>query len=94
VTKAAVLYVAAEGQAGLIKRIAAIKEHYNVSDDAAVPFVLHPAPVDLITDTNGVKQIIAFVEVLNKILPVPIGVIVSTPWRAALAAATNRPPRT
>ena len=75
VTRVGVLYVGAEGQAGLIKRISAIKAHYGIAEDA-VPFALYPAPIDLVTDASGVKQIISYVEALNKILPVPIGIVV------------------
>jgi hypothetical protein len=76
VTRVGVLYVGAEGQAGLIKRIQAIKRHHSIADDADVPFALYPAPIDLMSDGSGVKKIVAYVEALNAILPVKIGIIV------------------
>lgn len=76
VTRVGVLYVAAEGQTGLIKRIEAIKRHHNISDDVDVPFALYPEPIDLVTDGEGVKQIINYVQWLNEILPVRTGIVV------------------
>jgi len=74
--RAGVLYVGAEGQAGLIKRIQAIKRHHAIADDDDVPFALFPAPIDLVTDASGVKLILAHVEALNSTLAVKIGIFV------------------
>jgi hypothetical protein len=76
VTLLGVLYIGAEGQAGLLKRIQAVKQRFSIGDTAEVPFALYPAPIDLVTDANGAKQIIAYVEALNEILPVKIGIVV------------------
>jgi hypothetical protein len=75
-TRCGVLYIGAEGQGGLRKRIAAIKQRFSFGDTAEVPFALYPAPIDLVSDGSGAKQIIAYAEALNEVLPVKIGVIV------------------
>jgi AAA domain len=76
VTHVGALYVGAEGQAGLFKRIQALKRHHRIADDASVPFALYPSPIDLVTDASGAKQIVAYIEALNAIFPVKIGVVV------------------
>lgn len=69
-----VLYIAAEGQAGIAKRIAALKQHYGASDED-VPFALYPAPIDLMTDQTGVAKVLSYVTALNAIWKVKVGVI-------------------
>ena len=76
VQRVGVLYVAAEGQAGLIKRIEAIRRHYGIDDDTDVAFALYPAPVDLVSDAAGAKRIVAHVRALNDRFPGPVGLIV------------------
>src|SRR5262245_30891599 len=56
VTRRGVLYVGAEGQSGLKKRVAAARQHYGIDETADVPFALYPAPIDLVTDTSGVEK--------------------------------------
>jgi hypothetical protein len=65
VTRCGVLYVGAEGQAGLKKRVAALRDHHGIGETAEVPFALYPAPIDLTTDDDGVKKIIEMVELLR-----------------------------
>jgi hypothetical protein len=72
--QAGVLYIAAEGQAGIEKRIAAMKQYYGAQDD--VPFALYPAPIDLMTDESGVAKMLSHVEALNAIWKVKVGLIV------------------
>lgn len=54
-----VVYVAAEGGRGFLKRIAAFKKHYGVTD---LPFTLVPCPIDLQSDRADTKKLIDLVR--------------------------------
>ena len=76
VERVGVLYVGAEGQAGLKKRVKAWQRHHGVDETAEVPFILYPRVVDLVSDGTGVNHIIRAVTALSERLPVKIGLIV------------------
>lgn len=54
-----VVYVAAEGGRGFLKRIAAFKKHYGVKD---LPFSLVPCPIDLQSERADTKKLIELIQ--------------------------------
>ena len=57
-----VLYLAAEGGAGFINRVEAIKRHYDVPDDADIPLAVMPAGFSLLEDSGDCERIIELVK--------------------------------
>ena len=77
VKRCGVLYLAAEGQTGLRKRIAALKQHYGLAAAVNVPFALYPAPIDLVTDNSGAEKVVAQVQALNAVwIETPVGIVI------------------
>ena len=56
VRQGAVIYCAFEGGHGYKGRIEAIRRHYGISDDAAVPLYVMPGQVDLIADERALVE--------------------------------------
>ncbi|MGE0117657.1 MAG: helicase RepA family protein [Dongiaceae bacterium] len=77
VLPSAVLYVAAEGQRGVMKRIAAFRRRHKVAGDVAPPpFTVIPAPVDLVTDGAGAGQVINAARYVSAKCGRPVGIVV------------------
>lgn len=74
VLRGACLYVAAEGAAGMTNRIAAFRLHHGLSgaDDAAVPFAIIPAAVNLGPQGADVPRVIAAAEELRRRTDLPV----------------------
>lgn len=68
----AVLYVAAEGGAGIDKRISAMKKHFGVSD---FPLAVIPAPLTL-TRKEDVKQLLAAIDEAALHLAKPVVLVI------------------
>ena len=54
-----VVYVAAEGGAGFLKRIEAFKRHYGVKE---LPFSLVPCPIDLFSEQADTKKLVNLIK--------------------------------
>ena len=78
VLRGGVLYVAAEGAAGLKNRIvgARIKHQISSSDDASVPFAIIPAAINLGPNGEDVPRVIAAAAEVERITGQPVRVIV------------------
>ena len=57
-----VLYLAAEGGAGFINRVEAIKRHYDVPHDADIPLAVMPAGFSLLENSGDCERIIELVK--------------------------------
>jgi hypothetical protein len=65
VQRCGVLYIGAEGQSGLKKRVAAWQMHHAQDQTAAIPFALFPRVVDLVNDAEGAAQVIDYIGHIN-----------------------------
>lgn len=54
-----VVYVAAEGGTGFLKRIEAFKRHYDVAD---IPFSLVPCPIDLFSEQGDTGRLVKLIK--------------------------------
>jgi hypothetical protein len=66
VKRVGVLYIGAEGQAGLLKRIVAWRQHHGLDRDANVPFAIYPHPIDLVNDAEGAAMVVEHVKRINE----------------------------
>jgi len=75
VTRCGVLYIGAEGQAGLKKRIKAWKvQHSNGQEN--FPFALYPAPIDIVTDPKGAEAVVDRIEFLRRLWDIETWIVV------------------
>lgn len=65
VRQCGVLYIGAEGQGGLLKRVAAWRLEHGVDETQLMPFVLYPGTVDLVNGDAGAKTVLAYVDAIN-----------------------------
>jgi KaiC/GvpD/RAD55 family RecA-like ATPase len=83
VTQGPVIYIAAEGQAGLKKRIAAARKAYGIPDK--IPLFVKPAAVKL-TDREAVLQ---FIRDVSEAVGMPAMVVVDTFSRSVTGSDEN-----
>jgi len=76
VERCGVLYIAAEGQHGIGKRIAAFRKRHGLDVDAPVPFAALPQPVDLCSPRGDTAALIATVNESVDKIGMKIGLIV------------------
>jgi AAA domain len=77
VKRCGVLYLAAEGQNGVRKRIAAIRQHHGIDETADIAFAIYPGPVDLVTDNSGVEKVVTMIQALNALWrETPVGLVI------------------
>lgn len=61
----AVVYIAAEGGRGLIRRLDAFGQHHQIDDPAGLPFYILPAPLDLRDGDGDTGPLIKKIEALG-----------------------------
>lgn len=79
-----VIYIAAEGQRGFIKRIQALMQHHRTPHQV-FPFVLLPTAVDLKSADGGVATLIQEIKIQAARMNVPLGLVIVDTLNRALA---------
>jgi KaiC/GvpD/RAD55 family RecA-like ATPase len=79
-----VVYVAAEGGRGILKRIAALRAHYG-EEAEGVALVVVPCPIDLLHGDGDVKALVALVRHAEKTQGAPAMMVVIDTLSRALA---------
>lgn len=70
-----VVYIAAEGQAGFVKRVAALMGRYKVEHNPNTPFVLLPTAVDLRSPEGDTDGLIAEIKAHSARMDTPLSLI-------------------
>ncbi|MDG2570616.1 AAA family ATPase, partial [Vibrio parahaemolyticus] len=70
-----VIYIAAEGQSGFVKRIAALMGRYKIDSSANLPFVLLPTAVDLRSIEGDTDSLIEEIKAHGSRMDVPLSLI-------------------
>jgi KaiC/GvpD/RAD55 family RecA-like ATPase len=76
VMKCGVVFIAAEGQRGIVKRIAAFRKRHGLDLDAEIPFAAIPAPIDLRSEHGDISSLVLAVAQARKMFDCAVGLIV------------------
>lgn len=82
VAQGAVVYVAAEGGRGILKRVAALKRKHGLSN---VPLYIIPCPIDLLNSNADLKELLALVAEAQALAKVPVQLVVLDTLSRAMA---------
>ena len=85
VRQMAVVYLAMEGGLGISRRVEALRRHFRIAADVAVPFHFYPAPLDLL---RAEGDIAALVEAVRGVEGVGL-VVIDTTSRALAGGDEN-----
>lgn len=86
--KGAVIYQAGEGGKGLVKRLKAYRQHYNIHE-RDIPFVLLPERVDLFSKDGDTDAFIEECLAWSSVLPDPLAAIVIDTFSTASPGANE-----
>jgi hypothetical protein len=70
-----VVYLAAEGQAGFIKRVRVLTERHKIQPDPSMPFVLLPTAVDLCSPEGDTAGLIAEIQAHAARMAAPLSLV-------------------
>jgi hypothetical protein len=76
VMKCGVVFIPAEGQRGIVKRIAAFRKRHGLDLDAEIPFAAIPLPIDLRSEHGDTSALVLAVAQARKVFDCAVGLIV------------------
>jgi|GEM_PF-1791283 len=76
VVQGGIIYLAAEGQQGIRRRLVAFQQHHQIPADVKVPFALAPVQLDLFAANADLSALIQWVKDAQKVFGTPVQQIV------------------
>lgn len=88
-----VVYIAAEGGHGFTNRVAALKLHHGLNEDADIPLAVLPTMVDLLDPAADTPRIVEMVREVEQETGLPVVLVVVDTLSRAMAGGDENGPK-